>query len=316
MKLRVPGLTLWVLVGLPTVEPLAQVPGEVLDLAWCPGSKTCLAWSALAEASAYNVHRGSGGDLPQLLDRSTDSCHVGAYPVPTTGSSLGETIPSGQLRWYLVTGLNAFGEGSAGAGTAGERLLDSSGPCAALQDLVINEVDYDQDGTDSGEFVEIHNPGPPRSLEGVVLILVNGLNSTEYARIALDRAGATLATGGLLVVGTSQVLAGLPPATPAVAFAAASNNVQNGSPDGLALFDTTAVRVLDALSYEGSITAAQLDGIPGQWNLVEGNPASAADSASITGSLVRSPDGADTDDADADWSFVEEPSPGSANPVP
>ena len=82
------------------------------------------------------------------------------------------------------------------------------------------------------------------------------------------------------------------------------------------MFDTATVTLLDALSYEGSIHAAQLDGISGTYDLVEGTAATAADSNSVDGSLGRFPDGADTGDADSDWNFIGATSPGAANPSP
>jgi hypothetical protein len=84
----------------------------------------------------------------------------------------------------------------------------------------------------------------------------------------------------------------------------------------VALFDTTADALLDALSYEGPIVAAQFEGEARTYSLVEGTPASAADSNSIPGSLARFPNGADTGDADTDWSFNGLPSPGAENPIP
>ena len=41
----------------------------------------------------------------------------------------------------------------------------------------------------------------------------------------------------------------------------ATDNVQNGAPDGMAIVDTSTGAVLDALSYGGDIRAAVIDGI-------------------------------------------------------
>ena len=52
--------------------------------------------------------------------------------------------------------------------------------------LIINEVDYDQVGADTGDFVEIANIGTsPASLDGIVVVLVDGGDSTEYTRKTL-----------------------------------------------------------------------------------------------------------------------------------
>jgi hypothetical protein len=155
---------------------------------------------------------------------------------------------------------------------------------------VINEIDYDQVGADAGGFVEIKNIGSSAaSLEGIALVLVNGGDSQEYARSTLT---GSLAAGAYLVV---------------------EIEAQNGSPDGAALVDTATHALLDALSYEGAITAAVIDGQT--HNLVEGTmlPETVADSNTQDGSLSRIPDGEDHDDAAADWEFTTTKTPGAAN---
>ena len=88
---------------------------------------------------------------------------------------------------------------------------------------------------------------------------------------------------------------------------------QNGAPDGVALVDTATDALLDALSYEGPITAAQIG--PVTVSLVEGTvlPPSVADSNTVAGSLARNPDGRDTNDAASDWVFTTTPTPGAPN---
>ena len=77
--------------------------------------------------------------------------------------------------------------------------------------------------------------------------------------------------------------------------------LQNGAPDGLALLDGTTL--VDALSYEGAITAATIGGQT--YNLVEGTALAATieDSNTVVGSLIRNPNGKDTNDAAADWAL-------------
>jgi hypothetical protein len=147
--------------------------------------------------------------------------------------------------------------------------------------LVINEIDYDQAGVDHDGFVELFNAGhAAATLDGVAIVLVNGGDSTEYRRVALS---GTLEPGAYRVWDTDP---------------------QNGSPDGVALVDTAAGVLLDALSYEGPIVDALIGGVT--VSLVEGTllPADVADSNTVEGSLSRIPNGADTDDAAADWLFT------------
>ncbi len=156
--------------------------------------------------------------------------------------------------------------------------------------LVINEVDYDQVGADGAGFVEIKNTGTTAlPLADIALVFVDGADSEEYRREPLT---GTLAAGGYQVVAIDP---------------------QNGSPDGLALIDTSSGSLLDALSYEGSITSALIG--TKTYNLVEGTAlaATVTDSNTANGSLIRNPDGKDTNNAAADWVFTTTLTRGAAN---
>ena len=154
---------------------------------------------------------------------------------------------------------------------------------------MLNEIDYDQVGADSGGFIEIYNAGDgPADLAGVALVLVDGGTSNEYLRRTLS---GTLAAGAYLVV---------------------EADAQNGAPDGVALIDAGG-SLLDALSYEGAIRAATVG--TATYDLVEGTalPAATADSNTVAGSLSRIPNGSDTDDAATDWAFTTTVTQGAAN---
>ena len=156
--------------------------------------------------------------------------------------------------------------------------------------LVINEIDYDQVGTDGDGFVEIANTGTSEaSLATVAVVFVDGADGQEYRRQVLT---GTIAPGGYTVVAI---------------------DAQNGAPDGIALIDTGTGTLLDALSYEGAITSATIGGT--NFNLVEGTPLAdtLADSNTIEGSLGRNPDGRDTNDAASDWVFTTTITRGAAN---
>jgi hypothetical protein len=107
-------------------------PGEQIGAYW--PDLDDFTWSEdLAASSGYAVYRGTEADLPGLLDGSVDSC------ARFTGVDSGDRLvdlsgddPSGAaggLYWYLVTGWNGVGEGSAGSATAGPRAVNSLGPC-------------------------------------------------------------------------------------------------------------------------------------------------------------------------------------------
>jgi predicted extracellular nuclease len=121
-------------------------------------------------------------------------------------------------------------------------LLPGGTAIATTQDpatVWINEIHYDNTGTDSGEAIEIAGPSGT-DLSAYSLVLYNGGSAT--AAIPYD----------------TRVLSGLIPDQQAgfgtLAFTYAVNGIQNGAPDGLALVKGT--EVVQFLSYEGAMTAA------------------------------------------------------------
>jgi hypothetical protein len=127
-------------------------------------------------------------------------------------------------------------------------------------------------------------------------------------------AGATLPAGGYLVIRNSTVT--IPAGV--LSITASGDFIQNGSPDGIALVDTSSSLVIDALSYQNtstlSVTNATLMGFPGPVNFVEGTalPSSVVDTSDDLSSLSRIPNGSDTNAASADW-MVRPITPGAAN---
>lgn len=180
------------------------------------------------------------------------------------------------------------------AGAAGQGGGDECAPR-----LVINELDYDQEGTDTSDFAELYNAGDcALDTAGVVLSLINGgvAEAPSYEEVDLALAGASLGAGQHVVVGrpTLVVPAG------ATLIAIEGFSIQNGSPDGLRL--TRDGELLDSLSYGGVITG------------VTESTSTHADSGA--GSLGRCPDGTDTDDGAADFGFHTTPTPGASNACP
>ena len=110
----------------------APASGSSDILRWTAGDT--LSWPVNPDAlGGYRLYRGPGPDLPALLTTGLDSCLRGVQPDqngPTFANLMevpGET--QGNLFWYLVTGVNASGEGIAGYASSGLRQLDSRGVC-------------------------------------------------------------------------------------------------------------------------------------------------------------------------------------------
>lgn len=109
-----------------------------------------------------------------------------------------------------------------------------SSPVSATS-VWINEIHYDNTGSDAGEFVEIAgNAGT--DLTGWSLVLYNGSTGNRYQTESLSGALSDDTGTGF---GFSNV---------------ALEGIQNGAPDGLTLVDGGGV-VIQFLSYEGTFTA-------------------------------------------------------------
>ena len=173
------------------------------------------------------------------------------------------------------------------------------------QTLIVNEIDYDNTGLDEFEYIEIYNPsGVTTSLVGLWVVLVNGSSSAEYDAVYLGLQDS-LAAGAYLVIAGAGV--DVPAGVQKIDPGWTSDAIQNGSPDGVAIIDDITLTVLDALSYEGSITAASIIGFPQPTSLVEGTalPDTTADSNDAIVTLCRLPNGSDTNNAASDWAVCQ-----------
>jgi hypothetical protein len=180
--------------------------------------------------------------------------------------------------------------------------------------VMLNEIDNDQINTDYTEYVEIYNPGGSSApLAGLALVMVNGNDNNEYARIDLSTVGQ-LGGGQYLVIAGAMVT--VPPSALKLDPTWTHDDIQNGSPDGIAIIDTVTNTIVDTLSYEGAITMANITGFPGPVSLVEGTALDATVADSNTDNnvtLCRNPDGTDTNDNATDWSLCTHVTPGTAN---
>ncbi|MBK6884380.1 MAG: lamin tail domain-containing protein [Flavobacteriales bacterium] len=167
--------------------------------------------------------------------------------------------------------------------------------------IVINEVDYDQIGTDNAEFIEIKNIGTTLfPMQYVTVLLINGSSGAgvQYASIS-DPSWQPLAPGEYFVICGNQGLTlncDHPGST-------TTNLVQNGPMDAIVLINVND-EVLDVLSYRGTLSG-----------YVEGTGTTATDSNDQDDiSLNRWPDGNDTNDNNADF-VVGCSTPGAANSI-
>ncbi|HRH69123.1 MAG TPA: lamin tail domain-containing protein, partial [Flavobacteriales bacterium] len=235
------------------------------------------------------------GTPTATCDASTAGTDTYTVSIPYTGSQLSVSVvnnsasgtvggdnPSSVANGtILVSGISELDAYSI---TLSEPCADQviSGPaplCEQAPLIVINEVDYDETGTDTKEFIELKNVGTgPSTLTGMKVVLYNGSNGLSYGTITLPN--VVLAAGDYYVIGSALV-----PNVDQVAWV--QDGIQNGAPDGIRL--TTAADVtLDQMSYEGAMLTTE-----GTSAGTDPNPAGLG--------LSRLPDGTDTNDNGVDF---------------
>lgn len=167
--------------------------------------------------------------------------------------------------------------------------------------LVINEIDYDQAGTDTAEFIEIKNVSTGAvNLDNYVIELVNGAGGGASPYQTIDLPNVNLAAGDYFVICASAATV----ANCDLDVAPDTNLIQNGAPDGSGVRLSGAL--VDAVSYEGNTGAPYTEG---SGVGLEDDPAQA------NMGLSRCADGTDTDVNNVDLSF-RNITPGAANNCP
>lgn len=170
-------------------------------------------------------------------------------------------------------------------------LLTTAIACSAPAQVLINEVDCNQTGTDTREFVEIYDGGQGNSsLNNLTLVFYNGASNSVYA--AYDLSAYFTNNEGFFVAGNEAV-------TPPPDLVIPNDSLQNGT-DAVALYFApasnfpfgqalTATGLIDALVYttgQGQNLALEALLGAGQEQVDE-----AQNGNSDTESMQRCPDG-------------------------
>lgn len=213
------------------------------------------------------------------------------------------------------TGLPAFPAATADEGeainTPGVE-NKTQGSVSQPVNVVINEVDADNPGTDANEFIELYDGGVGNtSLNGLVIVLFNGSNDLSYNTI--DLTGFSTNAQGYFVIGSASV-----PNVDLTAFT--TNGLQNGA-DAVALYQApassfpsgsavTTDNLVDALVYDTNDSddtglLALLNAGQGQINEAQNGDATAV-------SIQRLPNG-QGGALNTDAYSVAEPTPGAEN---
>jgi hypothetical protein len=341
MKLRVPnaladseGLGLGCTVQV-TAVPLWRFNAQAQPSAF---SSSALAGSTCPAPQLISASATSSTAVRATFDRPMNPISVSTTTMTIAGLSV-MAVTGGPSTFNLTTAaqtsgtpytLTASTSVADVRGTpisASARTANFNGYQIPASGIVINEVDYDQvsanpDGganlSDSMEFVELFNPTASTvSLAGRSLVLINGTGGATYQTVDLSSA-VSLAPGEYLVVASATTLATVPGTAKKVTLAGTINLIQNGgtsgtpASDAVAFVDTASSAVLDSISYEGPTT----------WttpttpvNVMEGGTSTLAlaDSDTVSGSVCRIPNGADTNLNATDFAFCSSSTPGVAN---
>ncbi len=211
------------------VGPLAESPGlinagQTFDLMACPGNN-----SAAVTLSESIVPGPCAGEYSLLRTyTAVDNCGTTASFTQTV--NVEDTTPPTFCNAPADISLDCSATAPAAP------VVTAVDNCfSTMASVWINELHYDNSGTDAGEFVEVAGAAG-FDLSACQIALYNGANGTVYNTISL--AGVIPNEDGSFG---------------AVDFPLPVNGLQNGSPDGLAL--VCGGTVLEFLSYEGTLTA-------------------------------------------------------------
>jgi hypothetical protein len=196
--------------------------------------KVVLDWADNVEPdfASYRVLRGASRNGPFT--------QINAAPL-TTSAYIDSGVLEGTTWWYVVRAVDTSNNVSANSAPDMTRwplsapvstaaLVPPTSPISAF----LNEIHYENTGTDTGEFVEIAGAAGT-NLSGWTIVAYNGNGGGPYVTIGLNGTIPTQQNG----MGTR---------------AFAIPGLQNGAPDGVALVNSSGV-VVDFVSYEGALTA-------------------------------------------------------------
>ncbi len=190
------------------------------------------------------------------------------------------------------------------------RLLLAAGLLAAqgMAQVVINEFQYDDAGTDDFEFVELYNSGPAVDISGWSIVNRDA-GSPLYGGVGVDPtqvipSGTILLNGAYYVIGNAAV--------PNVNQIAASGMLENDN-ESIELRDAGG-NLIDSVCYEmglGAFGVAPLT-FPQEGNGFFGDLAT----GNATASIGRIVDGLDTNRNSVDFACTSVPTPGATNGQP
>jgi uncharacterized protein len=255
-------------------------------------------WARLVDD--VSVSDGGAGDYTYSGSILAPGFSGNAF-TPGGASRIPNGVDTGSVSDWTVNDFDGEGlPGFTGTPVPGEA-YNTPGAINALVILdpvvVINEIDYDQPGTDTAEFIELKNNSTfPVNLASFTIELVNGNagGAVIYQTIVLP--AVELAAGDYYVVCANVVTV----ANCDLDVTPDTNLIQNGAPDAVGLRYNG--ELVDAVSYEGDTGAPY----------TEGSGVGLVDDAAGFTSISRCPDGFDSNQNNIDFALVNS-TPGVTN---
>jgi len=178
-----------------------------------------------------------------------------AIPLPGLSHAAGTSLPSGAVAGGLTTAKSTTVSGLAIApgDSFGLRVTftPGSGGGVAPADVFVNELHYDDLGTDQNEFIEIAvAPGFTGTAADIDVVPYNGSNATAAVTYSITPHGSEINLASSFVAG--NVVNGYR----LYSLTTGTDGIQNGERDGFAIVDKRNGHVLQLISYEGGFTAS------------------------------------------------------------
>ncbi len=255
----------------------------------------CLDWAAGTDCSVADDYCDDSG-ASAVCETCIDTC-----------TTAGDTQCSGDVIDTCTADVDGCLDWVAGTDCATAvadevcAVLEDVATCA-LPTLTINELVYDDPGSDDNQFVELHYNLGALDLTGYTLVHYDGSSGGDIW--AIDLSTYSIAADGLFVIGSANIAE----ADLLFTDAGESDAPLTRGPDGVVLYldyGLATQTVIDAIAYEG------LGNLPVE--AIEGAASEGTDDGDDATSIGRFPDGEDTDDNSIDVQQMWFATPGLPN---
>lgn len=218
----------------PAISELTLLMGSTILAA---GEYVVLSWANLdddAEVGLYQANaQGNFGNAELMIDymqyasaghqREGTAVEAGVW----TAGEFVMLAATGEALQFFDNNMVGLGNWASAPATPGSENVE---PVIEAADILINEFDADQEGTDTAEFIELFDGGTGNTaLDGHVVVFFNGSDNASYQAFDLD-GQSTDADGYFVLCGDATMVDNCD-----LDVGIATNLIQNGA-DAIAVF--------------------------------------------------------------------------------